>query len=391
MSNCLPRSQFVHNVELGHMGRIIVAWRSDVCRVVESSKMDQHMCLEVFLVGGSAFFLSAVYGSNDYIRRRALWRSLVENKKDGVPWFIVGDFNVIRCAEQMVGGSLPQGNIMGEFNECIEEVDVTEEHPSYRGIVDETWGREVGFEFDVPYGRISHVKQELVVLNKQHYANLSMKMKGRADMLQKVQEEVFSGDVAQDNMARERNVRAELDRVEEVIVDFYRRLFTSQGSLTVEQIHTIKRVVDKKIPKKAVEILTFKPTFEEVRPSVFEMVVGKSPSSDGFGIKFYKFNWNVVAQSVFLPRRSLVDSVLMIQELVQGYNLETRLPRAAINVDIQKAYDMVKWGALEAVMEAMSFLKWFIYLIMQCLSTVRFSVNVNGTLDGWFRSTRGLR
>ncbi|GAA0172801.1 hypothetical protein LIER_41407 [Lithospermum erythrorhizon] len=126
MDNCLPDWQFIHNVVPGHVGRIIVALRGVVCKVVERSKMEQHMWFEVHPVGKSSFFLSAVYASNDYVKRRRLWKSLVDGKRDGVPWFIATDFNVERCVEQIVGGFVPQDCAMEEFHECLEEIDVTE-------------------------------------------------------------------------------------------------------------------------------------------------------------------------------------------------------------------------------------------------------------------------
>ncbi|GAA0172800.1 hypothetical protein LIER_41406 [Lithospermum erythrorhizon] len=84
-----------------------------------------------------------------------------------------------------------------------------QDHPSYRGLIEEAWDREVvGLEFDILHSKISHVKEKLVNLNKQHYAELSRKVSNCSGMLQKVQEEIFCGNV----LVMERNLCAELDR-----------------------------------------------------------------------------------------------------------------------------------------------------------------------------------
>ncbi|GAA0151838.1 hypothetical protein LIER_10467 [Lithospermum erythrorhizon] len=62
-----------------------------------------------------------------------------------------------------------------------------------------------------------------------------------------------------------------------------------------------------------------------------------------------------LSQSTFIPGRSLTDSVLLLQELVQGYHKEDGNSKMAIKMDLQKTYDMVEWEHLWVVMETMAF------------------------------------
>jgi hypothetical protein len=62
-----------------------------------------------------------------------------------------------------------------------------------------------------------------------------------------------------------------------------------------------------------------------------------------------------------------------------------------IKLDIQKAYDMVDWRFLCKTLEAFGFSSQWINLIFQCISTTRFSILINGTPEGFFESSRGLR
>ena len=62
-----------------------------------------------------------------------------------------------------------------------------------------------------------------------------------------------------------------------------------------------------------------------------------------------------------------------------------------VKLDMNKAYDRIEWGFLEAVMEKLGFAQRLINLIMMCVCTENFSVIVNGQPTGQIFPSRGIR
>ena len=96
-------------------------------------------------------------------------------------------------------------------------------------------------------------------------------------------------------------------------------------------------------------------------------------------------------QSVFIKGRLLLENVILASELVNGYHKKSNSNRAAVKFDISKAFDMVKWSFITSVLRAMGLPAQFILRIRVCISTAAFSVSVNGSLEGFFTSARGIR
>jgi hypothetical protein len=62
-----------------------------------------------------------------------------------------------------------------------------------------------------------------------------------------------------------------------------------------------------------------------------------------------------------------------------------------VKLDMSKAYDHVEWCFLKTVMLRLGFDPRWVGLIMECISTVTYSILVNGQPVGHIKPTRGLR
>jgi hypothetical protein len=98
-------------------------------------------------------------------------------------------------------------------------------------------------------------------------------------------------------------------------------------------------------------------------------------------------------QSAFVPRRLITENALIAFECLHfiEHNKNATNNLCAYKLDLSKAYDRVDWGFLRKSMERLGFTHRWINGIMECVTTVRYSVKLNGTLLDSFLPSRGLR
>jgi hypothetical protein len=98
------------------------------------------------------------------------------------------------------------------------------------------------------------------------------------------------------------------------------------------------------------------------------------------------------AQVAFVPDRWIAENVVLAQEVVHTFhNMKRKKGSVGFKLDFKKAYDSLEWDFILAVMRAVGFDQKVVDLIHQCISTVQFTLLLNGTKSSSFTPARGLR
>ncbi|XP_074315221.1 uncharacterized protein LOC141651405 [Silene latifolia] len=97
------------------------------------------------------------------------------------------------------------------------------------------------------------------------------------------------------------------------------------------------------------------------------------------------------SQGGFMKGRSIVENILICQDIVRLYNRKSVSSRFLMKVDLKKAYDSVSWEFLEEMLVSLEFPSHFISLIMECVKTASYSSVLNGDIFGFFNGKKGLR
>lgn len=98
-----------------------------------------------------------------------------------------------------------------------------------------------------------------------------------------------------------------------------------------------------------------------------------------------------INQDAFVPGQIIQNHIMMAIELMRGYSRKGGTPRCMIQHDLQKAYDMMDWGALQLVLKEICMPQMFIHWILIVLNTVTYRFNTNGTVSKEIQARRGLR
>lgn len=97
-------------------------------------------------------------------------------------------------------------------------------------------------------------------------------------------------------------------------------------------------------------------------------------------------------QSAFIPARAITDNILLGYECMHWLrHSKSKKGYAALKLDMSKAYDRVEWNYLTGVLYRMGFKNKLVNLIMNCVTLMGYSFNINDRIVRNIKLLRGLR
>jgi len=97
-------------------------------------------------------------------------------------------------------------------------------------------------------------------------------------------------------------------------------------------------------------------------------------------------------QEAFVIGRWIAENVILAKENVHFFkSKQGEGVVLGVKVDMMKAFDRVEWNFLLKDVEQFGFFNKWRQLVNQCISTIRFSMLVNGSPFGFFAPTWGIR
>ncbi|KAH1072683.1 hypothetical protein J1N35_025011 [Gossypium stocksii] len=96
------------------------------------------------------------------------------------------------------------------------------------------------------------------------------------------------------------------------------------------------------------------------------------------------------AQRAFIPGRLISNNVLIAYKVIHSLKMKKRGKKGnfALKLDMSKAYDRVEWDFLASMMTKLGFHANWIVLIMRCVCSISYSVNLNRSEGEWFLPSR---
>lgn len=100
----------------------------------------------------------------------------------------------------------------------------------------------------------------------------------------------------------------------------------------------------------------------------------------------------IVNQSSFVPGRSTIDNILVLQETIHSFkSLHDKKGYMIVKLDLEKAYDRLEWPFIMDTLQTLGLPERIQDVIFHCISSANMSINWHGSPMGNIKSSQGIR
>ncbi|KAK3189545.1 hypothetical protein Dsin_029106 [Dipteronia sinensis] len=385
----------IDNYNSHSLGRIWVGWDPRILNITKISETDQIIhCNAYILDTNDQFRISFVYGSNEDRLRKALWQKFGKKEliscytktlkakedllrqKSRIQWLKAGDRNSSYFFKAINGkrNRSKIHTITGDDGSLIEGDNLVK--------------KEAIRHFQTILGYTRPVSHEI------------------GSALSNIIDEVISNGQA-DFMGKD----VTYDEIWEVCFSLYPNKAPCPDGFNAHFFKITWDIVGEDVISAVQEFFRSGPLLKEINATILALipkVPNPSKMKDFRPISccntLYKIIAKIIAnrimpclpdiyslsQSAFVAGRCNGDNILLVQELMRNYHKDASCPRLALKVDLMKAFDMVDWGFLLETLTALHFPPKVIMWNKACLTTLKFSISINGELAGFFSGKRGI-
>jgi len=98
-------------------------------------------------------------------------------------------------------------------------------------------------------------------------------------------------------------------------------------------------------------------------------------------------------QSAFMSDHLITDNILVAFKTIHHINQKHsgKVGEMTLKLEMNKVFDRFEWGCLEKIMYKIGFHESWVKLMMRCVSTITYSININKQPRGYVIPFRGLR